>query len=173
MSAINDVITNTALNEPNYLYFYINLGTILIGIISIYLIISNRKKDLDDINSYDWAKFQLQTEGKARYKKADYKEKNKIRVKGYSKGNGFIKEEHKFPVLNLDNKPKQTEEAFLSFEEGKNLQDMINYAATINKSEIEEIYPIESLYSKVVNSKDATQANNEKINQKIIETLTR
>jgi hypothetical protein len=63
----------------------------------------------------------------------------------------------------------------LNYEEVDNLQDMINYAAEMNQNEKNQtIYPIESLYSQVLNSdKDAQTSNdtNEKINNLIADLL--
>jgi hypothetical protein len=56
-----------------------------------------------------------------------------------------------------------------------NLQDMINYAAEMNQGEKNQnIYPIESLYSQVVNSETNVQSSvytNEKIDTLIAELL--
>jgi len=58
----------------------------------------------------------------------------KTRVKDYSKGTGFIKEEHKFsPGVQEEGKKKEIN--FLNYEEADNLQDMINFAASINQNE--------------------------------------
>lgn len=62
------------------------------------------------------------------------KDKVKQRQKSLSKGNGLIKEEHRFPVINTSfEAPKK--DNFLNLEEANNLQDMINYAASINQKE--------------------------------------
>lgn len=53
-----------------------------------------------------------------------------------SKGNGLVKEEHKFPIINPIFHKK---DIFLNSEEANNLQDMINYAASINQNEKENI----------------------------------
>ncbi len=64
---------------------------------------------------------------------------------------------------------------FLNYEEVDNLQDMINFAAEINQSDKNQnLYPIESLYSQVLNSETNGQSNiytNEKIDNSIAELL--
>lgn len=63
------------------------------------------------------------------------------------------------------------ENNFLSFEEGNNLQDMINYAASMN-IERDNIYPIESLYTQVLKTKDGQKYfTNDKIDKAISEIL--
>ena len=47
-----------------------------------------------------------------------------------SKGQGIIKDEHKFPIIDTGLEKKK--DTFLNLEEANNLQDMINYAASIN-----------------------------------------
>jgi len=100
----------------------------------------------------------------------------KPRVKDFSKGTGFIKEEHKFTTAHQeDNKKKEVN--FLNLEESDNLQDMINFAASINQNEKNRnIYPIESLYSQVLNSESNTQSliyTNEKLDNVLADLLKR
>lgn len=100
----------------------------------------------------------------------------KARVKDYSKGTGFIKDEHKFPTNQVD-EGKKKEINFLNYEEADNLQDMINFAASINQNEKNQnIYPIESLYSQVLNSESNAQSQqytNEKIDNLLADLLKR
>ena len=108
--------------------------------------------------------------------KSEGKDKTKIRTKEYSKGTGFIKEEHKFPAGQPE-EVKKKDINFLNYEEVDNLQDMINYAAEMNQGDKNQnIYPIESLYSQVVNSETNVQSSvytNEKIDTLIAELLKR
>lgn len=67
------------------------------------------------------------------------KDKVKQRQKSLSKGNGLIKEEHKFPVINAFAEKKDTSKNYLNIEEANNLQDMINYAASLNQNEKQDI----------------------------------
>ena len=148
---------NIVLKEKE-LNFYMNSIIItLTAIISIYLVKRN-SKNYDNLDSYDWNKFIIVGENKNKGKKTEYKEKPKQRVKEFSKGNGYIKEEDKFPVL------IESKKDFLTFEETTNFQDLINYAATINK-EKDQIYPIESIYSQAIANK--TDNSNIKANEKI------
>jgi hypothetical protein len=67
----------------------------------------------------------------------------------------------------------------LNFEEADNLQDMINYAASINANQKESNlnkdftndFPIESLYSQVMLSNTTGQLTNEKLDSGIAEIL--
>jgi hypothetical protein len=90
-----------------------------------------------------------------------------------SKGTGFIKEEHKFQATNTETK---RETNFLNFEESDNLQDMINFAASMNQSErTQSIYPIESLYAKALNNIQSTSHHytNEHLDNSIADILKR
>jgi len=58
----------------------------------------------------------------------------KQRQKSLSKGNGLIKEEHRFPVINTGFEAVK-KDTFLNLEEANNLQDMINYAASMTQKE--------------------------------------
>lgn len=106
----------------------------------------------------------------------------KQRQKALSKGTGFVKDEHKFPFMETRNMEIKKEK-FLNMEEADNLQDMINFAASIkdnkisakeeiplknNQEDIASLFPVESLYSKVM-SYDNTP--NEKLDAKIVEVL--
>lgn len=121
-----------------------------------------------DEDSYDWSKYNIAADYKNKTKKNETKEKIKHRVKDLSKGTGFVKEEHKF---NADKKAYVT----LNIEEADNLQDMINYAASINHSqESKNIKPIESLYTQAlsqVNDHNNNYYTNEKADSKIAEIL--
>jgi hypothetical protein len=78
-------------------------------------------------------------------------------------------------------KKKDSTLNFLNYEEADNLQDMINFAASMNTNEKgQNIYPIESLYSQVLNAKGNINAQvsmniytNEKIDNAIAELLKR
>jgi hypothetical protein len=99
-------------------------------------------------------------------------------VKEYSKGTGYIKEEHKFPPSNSeDSKKKERETNFLNMEDTENLQDMINYAASVSHNEkAHNIYPIESLYSQVLNKETSGAGvlyTNEKIDNMMADILKR
>ena len=50
---------------------------------------------------------------------------------------------------------------------------MINYAATMNNKEKEQMYPIESIYSQVMNGKEQTSVANEKFDIQINETINK
>lgn len=96
-------------------------------------------------------------------------------MKDYSKGTGFIKDEHKFSTNPNQEEAKRKEVNFLNYEEADNLQDMINFAASINqKDKNQNIYPIESLYSQVLNSPPSGQPQiytNERIDKLIEDCL--
>ncbi len=66
-------------------------------------------------------------------------------------------------------------ENFLNFEEADNLQDMINYAASINQNDKNQnIYAIESLYYQVLNSGNTQPMyTNERIDNAISDYLKR
>jgi len=70
-------------------------------------------------------------------KKADKKDKVKQRVKEYSKGTGYVREEHKFSS-------EKDDKTFLNIEEKTNLNDCLNYVASQTES-----HPVESIYSNV------------------------
>lgn len=70
-------------------------------------------------------------------------------------------------------------EKFLNLEEADNLQDMINFAASINinqaqtikNKETNNIYPVESLYSQILNN--TATATSDKLEIAITEILKR
>lgn len=163
---MNDVLN---LNDKDF-NFYVNLTIISVTILIVTYLLKRNSIDLNNIDSYDWNKFNIVGENKSKFKKMEGKEKPKMRIKEYSKGTGFIKEEHKFPVLIDNKKPNDTN--FLTFEETNNFQDLINYAATMNK-EKENAYPIESLYNLVQNETytDTSKIENEKIDNEINDIL--
>lgn len=70
-----------------------------------------------------------------------------------SKGNGLIKEEHRFPVVNSGFESLKKDN-FLNLEEANNLQDMINYAASITEKE-----------NKNENSNNENEQNKKQINE--------
>ena len=161
--------------------FYANTIILLYGFYQILCILKKSNRNLKDEENYDWSKYNITNDKKINQKKSEAKEKIKQRQKSLSKGTGFIKEEHRFPLK--DNANMQiTKEKFLNIEEADNLQDMINFAASIkdNKEDIKEIeaknkddeinknYPVESLYSKVM-TQDITP--NEKLDASIVEVL--
>ena len=72
-------------------------------------------------------------------------------------------------------------EKFLNIEEADNLQDMINFAASISATKKESAackdaasdFPIESLYAQVLNANANGQFTNEKLDSNISEILKR
>lgn len=125
------------------LYFTLNI-VIIFGF--AYIFIMNLKKryrsNVNDINSVDWDKYVVvESDNRSKFKKLDYKDKPKTRTKELNKGTGFIKEENRFPILQNESK-----NSYLSMEESNNFQDLINYAAN-SKKELNDQYPIESLYN--------------------------
>lgn len=78
-------------------------------------------------------------------------------------------------MLNFDDKEKEGMN-FLNFEESNNLQDMINYAASIKNDSAPQtnIYPIESLYTQVMKNPQKGYNNiytNEKLDRNIADIL--
>lgn len=160
---MNEVLN---LTEKQFNY-YANIVILVITTLIVSYLYRRNNKNLNDIDSYDWNKYNIHGENRTKQKKVESKDKPKKRIKEYSKGNGFIKEENKFPVL-IDNK----ENKFLNLEESTNFQDLINYAADMNKEKESNIYPIESLYSQVVKSSNESGLNvDEKIDYKINEIM--
>jgi len=96
----------------------------------------------------------------------DKKDKIKNRVKDFSKGTGFIKEENKFSsVVVKDN------EAFLNLEESSNLQDLINFADSRIEDENKDL-PIESLYSQILNNKQPRMySTNENLDTVLVDIM--
>lgn len=100
-----------------------------------------------------------------------------------SKGTGFVKDEHKFPSMLSYLQPTThveiKKEKFLNIEEADNLQDMINYAASIsvtkndsnNNKDIVNDFPVESLYTQVLNANANGQLTNDKLDSSIMEIL--
>ena len=167
--SIKTLLNLQSISEKDF-NLYSNLVIISFTAVVVYFLMKRNIKDLDDIDSYDWSKYSIAGETKGKSKKAETKEKPKQRVKEYSKGTGFIKEENRFPVL-IDS--KLGGDKFLTFEESNNFQDLINYAATMNKDKENSTYPIESLYSQVMGN-PYTENNinaNERIDSKINEVL--
>jgi len=82
-----------------------------------------------------------------------------------SKGDIYIKEEHKFPIIDTGLEKKK--DTFLNLEEANNLQDMINYAASINV-----IDAVQDAKNKGDNQKN-TNTSNEKLDSSFKEILTR
>lgn len=117
-------------------------------------------------------------------KKLDTRDRTKVRVKDLSKGTGFIKEEHKFTKI-PDNTTTSTslknnntsQNNYLNFEEADNLQDMINFAASINQKDQKNvnIFPIESLYHQALTDKslekNQVKYTNEKLDRSISNCL--
>lgn len=77
----------------------------------------------------------------------------KQRVKDFSKGTGFVKQEHKFQSTSNE-EGRKAATSFLNLEESDNLQDMINYAASIRENgadlKASKVHPIERLYDQVL-----------------------
>jgi hypothetical protein len=154
---------------------------ITLGIILYFLKI--KKQNYRDETNYDWSKFIITPIQNSKVKKTDPKEKTKIRVKDLSKPSGFIKEEHKFPIQNnstssQNNLYYSSSNSYLNYEEADNLQDMINFAASINqqKEQNKTIYPIESLYhqalsDKTLNANHHSKYTNERLDKNIAKCL--
>lgn len=72
-------------------------------------------------------------------------------------------------------------EKFLNIEEADNLQDMINYAASISaikkdsniKKDASNELPVESLYNQILNANANGQITNDKLDSNISEILKR
>jgi pentatricopeptide repeat protein len=148
--------------------FYINTSVILIGFLAILYIMRKNSRNVRDVDNYDWSRFNISTYGvKTKAKKTDKKEKNKQRVKEYSKGTGFIKEENKFQPI----QSQKEKESFLNLEESSNLQDLINFAASRVETETKDL-PVESLYTQILNNnqpkKYATDINLDSVLSNII-----
>ncbi len=151
-------------------YLTENIIILLVGCATILYILSKKRKDINDIESYNWTKFSVLNEGKLKIKKQDYKDKQKIRVKGFNKGSGFVKEENTFPVNFTKKKDEGQIPGSLSEEEIRNLQDMLNYAATMNNKNEDNV---EALYNQIHSgqNKDTNPYTNEKIDNQMREIL--
>lgn len=156
----------------------INIFVISCGILLILYIIKTKNKELIYAQGKFWDKYQIKSNDEkiintySKIKKNELKEKSKIRVKGFSKGNGFVKEEHKFPNININTESNNDiKENYLSFEEGQNLQDMMNYASKLDNKNKEnyEIISCDSLYNSSTNKE--YYITNDKVNQKICNIL--
>jgi hypothetical protein len=84
-----------------------------------------------------------------------------------SKGEGIIKDEHKFPIIDTGLEKKK--DTFLNLEETNNLQDMINYAASVNVNDAIEDAKKEGKKS---NQKNPVNTN-EKLDISFRELLTK
>jgi hypothetical protein len=82
-----------------------------------------------------------------------------------SKGDIYIKEEHKFPII--DTVLEKKKDTFLNLEEANNLQDMINYAASINV-----VDAVEDAKKQGENQKN-TNNTNEKLDTSFKEILSK
>jgi hypothetical protein len=168
--------------DPNF-YVYINALILIIGIIVCSIILSISRKDVKNIDSYNWKKFSYLTETR-KVKKYDGKERNKIRIKGFNKGAGYVKEDIQLPS-SLSSKSTiysiKEEGRFLKPDDVKNLQDMLNYAATIGSKSNEDESVVDDIFRKS-NSKGSNsnisrsetthnQNINERINQKILDII--
>jgi len=151
-------------------YLTENIIIFLIGSAVIFYILSKKRKDINDLESYNWSKFSVLNEGKLKVKKQDYKDKQKIRVKGFNKGSGFVKEENSFPINFTKKKEEGQVLGSLSEEEIRNLQDMLNYAATINNKNEDNV---EAMYNQIhsTQNKDTNPFTNEKIDNQMKEIL--
>lgn len=122
--------------------FVLNSSILIIGTVIIAILLALRKKDFADISKYNWDKFEVKRDTIAKHHTDNGKDKRKTRIKSYRKVIDHDKESSKFPSAQISTSSK-TSEQFLSFEEGKKLQDMINYAVSIeNKDDctVEEVY---------------------------------
>lgn len=77
-----------------------------------------------------------------------------------SKGECMIKDEHKFPIIETGAEKKK--DTFLNLEEANNLQDMINYAASMNTNDA-----IEDAKKEGENQKNSNSNNNLNGNDKL------
>lgn len=84
-----------------------------------------------------------------------------------SKGDTLIKEEHKFPIIDTGLEKKK--DTFLNLEEANNLQDMINYAASINVNDAIEDAKKEGEKQKTTQNSNT----NEKLDVSFRELLTK
>ena len=82
-----------------------------------------------------------------------------------SKGDCMIKDEHKFPIIDTGLEKKK--DTFLNLEEANNLQDMINYAASINVNDAIKDAKKEGAKQKNTNN------TNEKLDVSFRELLTK
>lgn len=82
-----------------------------------------------------------------------------------TKGDIYIKEEHKFPIIDTGLEKKK--DSFLNLEEANNLQDMINYAASVNV-----IDAVQDAKAKGANQKN-TNNSNEKLDASFLELLSK
>lgn len=85
-----------------------------------------------------------------------------------SKGDTLIREEHKFPIIDTGLEKKK--DTFLNLEESNNLQDMINYAASINVNDAIADAKIEGQKQK--NNQNLSNSN-EKLDVLFRELLTK
>lgn len=157
-------------NEANTL---INLSTLFVGFMLILFILKTKNRDLDDLRRYNWTAFDYKPFYKPIHQIKEKKHKPVItRVKANHKDKITIKEEHKFYIKENpnDSEPKQ----FLSLNEGKQLQDMINYVSSIRMIE-DDPCSVESMYAFVQeNQFEASKFNtNEQIDREILHILTR
>lgn len=83
-----------------------------------------------------------------------------------SKGECMIKDEHKFPIIDTGLEKKK--DTFLNMEEANNLQDMINYAASMNVNDA-----IEDAKNEGDKQKNANLNTNEKLDVAFRELLTK
>jgi len=141
------------------LNFYLNSGILVISFIIILYLMKKNNANKRDEENYDWSKYTILSESKYKNKKTDKKDKIKPRIKEYSKGTGFVNDQHKFST-------EKEEKKYLNIEEKDNLNDMLNYVASQTES-----HPIESLYSNVKN-KSYNFFVNESIDESIVKLLT-
>lgn len=153
--------------------FVLNLCILLIGTITIGYLLVFTKKEISDPSKYNWSKFDIKWGINSKYRSNQGKDKIKTRIKSYRKVIDMDKESSKFPIQQSSLICVNINEQFLSLEEGKRLQDMINYAATIeNKEEstVDEVYKMANENKKSSNFKNHT---NSKIESEINSVLKR
>ncbi|MCQ2818464.1 MAG: hypothetical protein MJ252_14445 [archaeon] len=130
-----------------------------------------KKKNNESINSVN--SNSNHKSNKNKNKKYEAKDKIRFRKKPMGKGAGYIKSEFKFDVpKNEDKKEEKKDSTYLNYGELGNLQDIINFAASMKVGD-DGITPIESLYEKALSSNydSNIQYTNEKINYSIAELL--
>lgn len=126
----------------------LNLTTICLGILIILMILKPKKRELDDLSSYDWDCFDFKqvVYKEPTVRKRVWKDNSASRIKINHKDTITIKEEHKFH-LNNNTKEPETQQ-FLSIIEGRKLQDMINYVSSIRMIE-DDPCSVENMYAYV------------------------
>lgn len=154
--------------------FVLNFSILVIGAVIIAVLLLFRKKEIGDINKYNWDKFNIKWDNTSKYPSGNGKDKMKTRIKGYRKVIDLEREGSKFPRAETSmTTSSNMNEQYLSFEEGKKLQDMINYAVSI---ENKEDCTVQAVYDMVKENKKSSlikNSTNEKIDSEIQYVLKR